>query len=144
MEFFFILNLNKTNYFCYYCFCSCWWYCCWRPLVYFLQFLNFLQARVRELRKNNHSYTTTILLVGIPNVGKSALANSLHQIGRISAAGKDDASLEMNSNFSNILFNFILEEVCCIWLLLSLLYYYYLSFLFYFVLVGFWILSELL
>lgn len=28
-----------------------------------------------------------MMLVGIPNVGKSALANSLHQIGRISAAG---------------------------------------------------------
>ncbi|KAJ8560893.1 hypothetical protein K7X08_027083 [Anisodus acutangulus] len=28
------------------------------------------------------------MLVGIPNVGKSALANSLHQIGRISAAEK--------------------------------------------------------
>jgi ribosome biogenesis GTPase A len=27
------------------------------------------------------------MLVGIPNVGKSALVNSLHQIGRISAAG---------------------------------------------------------
>ncbi|GMN20366.1 hypothetical protein TIFTF001_045323 [Ficus carica] len=52
------------------------------------QFLNFVQARVRKLRKNNHSYTTTILLVGIPNVGKSALTNSLHQIGRISAAEK--------------------------------------------------------
>ncbi|PON87525.1 GTP binding domain containing protein [Trema orientale] len=50
------------------------------------QFLNFLQARVRELRKKDHSFTSTILLVGIPNVGKSALANSLHQIGRISAA----------------------------------------------------------
>ncbi|KAF3447585.1 hypothetical protein FNV43_RR12772 [Rhamnella rubrinervis] len=54
------------------------------------QFLNFLQARVRELKKTEQhsSYTTTILLVGIPNVGKSALANSLHQIGRISAAEK--------------------------------------------------------
>ncbi|KAF5197518.1 Dar gtpase 2 protein [Thalictrum thalictroides] len=29
-----------------------------------------------------------MMLVGIPNVGKSALANSLHQIGRISAAEK--------------------------------------------------------
>ncbi|KAA8520367.1 hypothetical protein F0562_014623 [Nyssa sinensis] len=53
------------------------------------EFLNFLQARVRELKKAGHSnYTTTIMLVGIPNVGKSALANSLHQIGRISAAEK--------------------------------------------------------
>ncbi|EXB70678.1 Ribosome biogenesis GTPase A [Morus notabilis] len=52
------------------------------------QFLNFLQAQVKQLRRNNHSFTTTILVVGIPNVGKSALANSLHQIGRISAAEK--------------------------------------------------------
>ncbi|KAM7476194.1 hypothetical protein LguiB_023437 [Lonicera macranthoides] len=53
------------------------------------EFLNFLQARVRELKKNGHSsHTTTIMLVGVPNVGKSALANSLHQIGRISAAEK--------------------------------------------------------
>ncbi|KAK9273079.1 hypothetical protein L1049_017886 [Liquidambar formosana] len=53
------------------------------------EFLNILHARVRELRKTDHSgHTTTILLVGIPNVGKSALANSLHQIGRISAAEK--------------------------------------------------------
>ncbi|OVA01291.1 GTP binding domain [Macleaya cordata] len=53
------------------------------------QFLNFLQARVRELKKVDQSnYTTTLMLVGIPNVGKSALANSLHQIGRISAAEK--------------------------------------------------------
>lgn len=51
------------------------------------EFLNFLQARVRELKKRGHSsHATTMMLVGIPNVGKSALANSLHQIGRISAA----------------------------------------------------------
>ncbi|KAF8412530.1 hypothetical protein HHK36_000519 [Tetracentron sinense] len=57
------------------------------------EFLNFLQARVRELKKiDQSSYTTTIMLVGIPNVGKSALANSLHQVGRISAAeGKAEA-----------------------------------------------------
>ncbi|XP_022146908.1 DAR GTPase 2, mitochondrial isoform X2 [Momordica charantia] len=53
------------------------------------EFLNFLQARVRELKKSGHSsHATTMMLVGIPNVGKSALANSLHQIGRISAAEK--------------------------------------------------------
>lgn len=52
--------------------------------------LNFIQAQVRGLCKANHhaSETITIMLVGIPNVGKSALANSLHQMGRISAAEK--------------------------------------------------------
>lgn len=54
-----------------------------------LQFLNFLQARAREFPKTGHSgQTITLMLVGIPNVGKSALVNALHQIGRISAAGK--------------------------------------------------------
>ncbi|XP_030465015.2 DAR GTPase 2, mitochondrial isoform X1 [Syzygium oleosum] len=53
------------------------------------QFLNFLQAKVRELKKmDNSSSTAAIMLVGIPNTGKSALANSLHKIGRISAAEK--------------------------------------------------------
>ncbi|KAL7169275.1 hypothetical protein ACSBR2_034340 [Camellia fascicularis] len=58
--------------------------------VRILQFLNFLQARVRELNKIDHAnHTITVLLVGIPNVGKSALANSLRHIGRISAAEKE-------------------------------------------------------
>ncbi|XP_048132755.1 DAR GTPase 2, mitochondrial isoform X3 [Rhodamnia argentea] len=53
------------------------------------QFLNFLQAKVRELKKMDNSCSTAaIMLVGIPNAGKSALANSLHNIGRISAAEK--------------------------------------------------------
>ncbi|KAF8028638.1 hypothetical protein BT93_E1318 [Corymbia citriodora subsp. variegata] len=53
------------------------------------QFLNFLQAKVRKLKKmDNSSSTAAIMLVGIPNTGKSALANSLHKIGRISAAEK--------------------------------------------------------
>lgn len=53
------------------------------------QLLNFLQARVREMKKIDYysSGTITVMLVGVPNVGKSALANSLHKIGRISAAG---------------------------------------------------------
>ncbi|XVE90838.1 hypothetical protein DITRI_Ditri20bG0108200 [Diplodiscus trichospermus] len=52
--------------------------------------LNFIQAQVRRLCTANHrsSQTMTVMLLGIPNVGKSALANSLHQIGRISAAEK--------------------------------------------------------
>ncbi|KAJ6882261.1 DAR GTPase 2 [Populus alba x Populus x berolinensis] len=53
------------------------------------KFLNFLQAQVRELKRIDHSgHTTTMMIIGIPNVGKSALANSLHQLGRISAAEK--------------------------------------------------------
>ncbi|KAJ9558427.1 hypothetical protein OSB04_013041 [Centaurea solstitialis] len=55
------------------------------------EFLNFLQAKVRDIRRSTHSsdtHATTVMLVGIPNVGKSAFANSLHQIGRISAAEK--------------------------------------------------------
>lgn len=49
--------------------------------------MNFLRARVRELKVCDSDYTATVMLVGVPNVGKSAMANSLHQIGRISAAG---------------------------------------------------------
>ncbi|XP_057777459.1 DAR GTPase 2, mitochondrial-like [Salvia miltiorrhiza] len=53
------------------------------------EFLTFLQARVRELKKkDDRAHVITLMLVGIPNVGKSALANSLHQVGRISAAEK--------------------------------------------------------
>ncbi|KAL9262503.1 DAR GTPase 2, mitochondrial-like protein [Drosera capensis] len=53
------------------------------------EFLNFLQRQVRELCKAEvEKHTVTMMLVGIPNVGKSALANSLHLIGRISAAEK--------------------------------------------------------
>lgn len=53
------------------------------------EFLTFVQARVRELSKiDDKGHTVTLMLVGIPNVGKSALANSLHQVGRISAAEK--------------------------------------------------------
>uniref|UniRef100_A0A6N2LBS6 G domain-containing protein n=1 Tax=Salix viminalis TaxID=40686 RepID=A0A6N2LBS6_SALVM len=56
---------------------------------HFPQFLNFLQAQVRELKRTGHSgHATTMMITGIPNVGKSALANSLHQLGRISAAEK--------------------------------------------------------
>ncbi|EEF36021.1 GTP binding protein, putative [Ricinus communis] len=53
------------------------------------EFLNFLQGQVRGLKNIDHSgCTITMMMVGIPNVGKSALAKSLHHIGRISAAEK--------------------------------------------------------
>ncbi|KAL9224798.1 hypothetical protein vseg_000799 [Gypsophila vaccaria] len=53
------------------------------------QLLNFLQSQVRSLRKTDPDRDTiTMMLIGVPNVGKSALANALHQIGRISAAEK--------------------------------------------------------
>ncbi|KAK6120749.1 hypothetical protein DH2020_045511 [Rehmannia glutinosa] len=40
--------------------------------------------RIEE--KDDPAHAITLMLVGIPNVGKSALANSLHQVGRIAAA----------------------------------------------------------
>ncbi|KAL8171656.1 hypothetical protein V2J09_023460 [Rumex salicifolius] len=53
------------------------------------QLLSFLQGQVRALPKmGNARKSITVMLVGIPNVGKSALANALHQVGRISAAEK--------------------------------------------------------
>ncbi|XP_073157393.1 DAR GTPase 2, mitochondrial isoform X2 [Henckelia pumila] len=54
------------------------------------EFLNFLQAKVKDMKKKDHhpANTMTLMLVGIPNVGKSALANALHQVGRIAAAEK--------------------------------------------------------
>ncbi|CAM8928096.1 unnamed protein product [Rhodiola kirilowii] len=53
------------------------------------KFLNFLQSRIKEFKKTgNSSHTSTVLLVGVPNVGKSALSNSLHQVGRVSAKEK--------------------------------------------------------
>ncbi|XP_047318334.1 DAR GTPase 2, mitochondrial [Impatiens glandulifera] len=53
------------------------------------EFLISLQSQVKELKQPKHSsHTFSLMLVGIPNVGKSALANSLHHIGRISAAEK--------------------------------------------------------
>ena len=50
------------------------------------------------------------MLVGIPNVGKSALANSLHQIGRISAAGNTTffSCLSCRNIFFSFFFLYIL------------------------------------
>lgn len=57
-------------------------------IVYIIQFLNFLQAQARKLKKADLlSHTITVMLVGIPNVGKSALVKALHHIGRITAEG---------------------------------------------------------
>lgn len=42
-----------------------------------------------KLRRTDQAnkYTATVMLIGLPNVGKSALTNALHHVGRISAAG---------------------------------------------------------
>jgi hypothetical protein len=42
---------------------------------------------MREIKHGDSNCTGTALLVGIPNVGKSAIVNAMHQIGRIAAAG---------------------------------------------------------
>ncbi|XP_057457944.1 DAR GTPase 2, mitochondrial-like isoform X2 [Lotus japonicus] len=53
------------------------------------KFLTLIQGQVRKLGRTDHAnYTATVMLIGIPNVGKSALVNALHQVGRISAAEK--------------------------------------------------------
>ncbi|XP_050917764.1 DAR GTPase 2, mitochondrial isoform X2 [Lathyrus oleraceus] len=54
------------------------------------QFLSLIQRQVGKLKRTDHAnkFTATVMLIGIPNVGKSALANALHQVGRISAAEK--------------------------------------------------------
>ncbi|RDX70193.1 DAR GTPase 2, mitochondrial, partial [Mucuna pruriens] len=55
------------------------------------QLLSLIQRQVSELRgadQFDNNYTATVMLIGIPNVGKSALTNALHQVGRISAAEK--------------------------------------------------------
>ncbi|XP_020575157.1 DAR GTPase 2, mitochondrial isoform X3 [Phalaenopsis equestris] len=54
------------------------------------QLLNAVKKRTRDLKVGEiqNTSTATVLLVGIPNVGKSAIANSMHLIGRIDAAEK--------------------------------------------------------
>ncbi|KAG8084325.1 hypothetical protein GUJ93_ZPchr0010g10425 [Zizania palustris] len=52
------------------------------------ELLNVVRARIREIKLGESDCTGTVLLVGIPNVGKSAIVNAMHQIGRIGAAEK--------------------------------------------------------
>ncbi|XP_066344532.1 DAR GTPase 2, mitochondrial isoform X1 [Miscanthus floridulus] len=52
------------------------------------ELLNVVQTRIREIKHGENNCTGTALLVGIPNVGKSAIVNAMHQIGRIAAAEK--------------------------------------------------------
>ncbi|XP_052727173.1 DAR GTPase 2, mitochondrial isoform X2 [Vigna angularis] len=55
------------------------------------QLLSLIQCQVRELKRDDqcdNNYTATVMLIGIPNVGKSAITNALHQVGRINAAEK--------------------------------------------------------
>ncbi|XP_006662621.1 DAR GTPase 2, mitochondrial [Oryza brachyantha] len=52
------------------------------------ELLNAVRARIREIKLGESDCTGTVLLVGIPNVGKSAVVNAMHQIGRIGAAEK--------------------------------------------------------
>ncbi|KAI0489003.1 hypothetical protein KFK09_028844 [Dendrobium nobile] len=54
------------------------------------QLLNVVKKRTKDLKVDEikDTATGTVLLVGIPNVGKSAIANSMHLIGRMDAAEK--------------------------------------------------------
>ncbi|XP_039843571.1 DAR GTPase 2, mitochondrial-like isoform X2 [Panicum virgatum] len=52
------------------------------------ELLNVVRSRIREIKRGENDCTGTVLLVGIPNVGKSAIVNAMHQIGRIGAAEK--------------------------------------------------------
>ncbi|OQU92101.1 hypothetical protein SORBI_3001G290300, partial [Sorghum bicolor] len=52
------------------------------------ELLNAVQTRIKEIKNGENNCTATALLVGIPNVGKSAIVNAMHQIGRIAAAEK--------------------------------------------------------
>ncbi|KAK3157208.1 hypothetical protein QOZ80_2AG0117600 [Eleusine coracana subsp. coracana] len=52
------------------------------------ELLNIVRSRMREIKHGQSNCTGTVLLVGIPNVGKSAIVNVMHQIGRIAAAEK--------------------------------------------------------
>ncbi|GJM91536.1 hypothetical protein PR202_ga07916 [Eleusine coracana subsp. coracana] len=49
------------------------------------ELLNIVRSRMREIKHGQSNCTGTVLLVGIPNVGKSAIVNVMHQIGRIAA-----------------------------------------------------------
>jgi hypothetical protein len=49
-----------------------------------------VRSRIRGIKHGENNCTVTVLLVGIPNVGKSAIVHAMHQIGRIGAAGDAD------------------------------------------------------
>ncbi|XP_062205792.1 DAR GTPase 2, mitochondrial-like [Phragmites australis] len=52
------------------------------------ELLSVVRSRIREIKLGESDCAGTVLLVGIPNVGKSAIVNAMHQIGRIGAAEK--------------------------------------------------------
>ncbi|OEL29600.1 DAR GTPase 2, mitochondrial, partial [Dichanthelium oligosanthes] len=52
------------------------------------ELLSVVRLRIREIKHGESDCTGTVLLVGIPNVGKSAMVNAMHEIGRIAAAEK--------------------------------------------------------
>ncbi|XP_025791955.1 uncharacterized protein LOC112873152 [Panicum hallii] len=45
--------------------------------------LSVVRLRIGEIKHGESDCTGTVLLVGIPNVGKSTIVNAMHQIGRI-------------------------------------------------------------
>ncbi|CAN6251769.1 unnamed protein product [Urochloa humidicola] len=62
------------------------------------ELLSVVQSRIREIKHGESACTGTVFLVGIPNVGKSAIVNAMHQIGRISAAEKGKLKHAIVSN----------------------------------------------
>ncbi|KAL6905373.1 hypothetical protein ACP4OV_002974 [Aristida adscensionis] len=52
------------------------------------ELLSVVQSKIKEIKFGERDCTGTVLAVGIPNVGKSAIVNAMHQLGRIGAAEK--------------------------------------------------------